>query len=282
MTTAYYYQKRLRLAQTVVLFGGMVLLAARAAAIVVGPVVGWIIVILAPLIAVHSLSSSRLMLPAGTRRLHPAEAPQLFDMLQRLVRVAGLEHVPQIYVLPSGNGEALTTGIGRQARLLLSRGLLQALSNRELLAVMAHEVSHIRNLDLPLFAMAGAMQRLTRMITGFLTVLVIVFFPLILAGVPVVPLRALLYMAVAPLVTVLVQFALLRTREFQADIGAAELTGDPDALASALSKLDALHQPMWNLFILTGQRRSALGELLRTHPSTAERIDRLRSLRRAD
>lgn len=257
---------------------GMVVLAARAAAIVVGPFFGWMIVVIAPLITIHSLSGAQLMLPRGTRRLSFNEAPEMYHMLSDLIHRAGLERVPPVYLLPSGTAEALTTGVGDGVRMLLSRGILSTLSPRELRAVLAHEVSHIRNRDLPLFAMAGAMQRITRVIASFFSLLVILFFPLILAGVPVIPPRALLYMVAAPLVTVLVQFALLRTREFQADLAAAELTGDPQALASALGKLEAMHRPLWNWYVVNGGRRSVLGELLRTHPGTEERINRLRSL----
>jgi heat shock protein HtpX len=274
----YRHQKVLRLVQTVLLTAGMVFLAARAATIVVGPVLGWVMVATAPAITLHALIGQRLLLPAGTRALHPREAPEVYRLLRDLVARAGLKRVPPVYLLPGGQAEALTTGVGEGTRLLLSRGIFARLSTRELGAVLAHEVSHIRNLDLPLFAMVSAMQRITRLIAGLFSVLVIIFFPLILAGVPVIPPRALLYMAVAPIMTVLVQFALLRTREFQADLGAAELTGDPEALASALVKLEYLRRPFWNLLTGTGQRSSRMGELLRTHPGTEERVERLREL----
>lgn len=274
----YHHQKILRLVQTILLTAGMVFLAARAATIVVGPVLGWTVVAIAPIITLHALVGQRLLLPAGTRPLHPREAPEVYHLLRDLITRAGLKRVPSVYLLPGGQAEALTTGVGEGTRLLLSRGLLARLSLRELRAVLAHEVSHIRNLDLPLFAMVGAMQRITRLIAGLFSVLVIIFFPLILAGVPVIPPRALLYMAVAPVMTVLVQFALLRTREFQADLGAAELTGDPEALTSALVKLEYLRRPFWNLLTGTGQRSSRMGELFRTHPGTEERVARLRDL----
>ena len=279
MTRAIQRQKALRLVQTTVLLGGMVFLAARAAALVVGPFFGWMLVLVVPFITLYSLSGQQLLLPSGTRRLHPAEAPEVYRILQLLVRRAGLDFVPPVYLLPSGNAEALTTGVGSGVRILLSRGLLSGLTLRELRAVLAHEVSHIRNRDLPLFALAGAMQRITRMTGLILAALVFLLFPLLLAGVPVIPVQALLYITAVPLVTVLVQFALLRTREFQADLGAAELTGDPEALVSALTKLETVRRPFWNLLVLTGGRRSGLGELLRTHPGTEERIRRLRELR---
>lgn len=275
-------QKTIRLVQTVVLMAGMVFLAARAAALLVGPLFGWLLVLVAPVVTIFSLAGQQLLLPPGTRRLHYAEAPEIHHVLKMLIDRADLDFVPPIYVLPYGTAEALTTGIGERARILISRGLLLRLSMREIQGVLAHEVSHIRNRDLPLFAMAGAMQRITRVIGFFLTILVLLFFPLLIAGVPVIPLRALLYMAVVPMVALFVQFALLRTREFQADLGAAELTGDPRGLASALAKLEAVRRPLWNLMVVTGGRRSVLGELLRTHPGTEERIRRLEELQNFD
>ncbi|TVR74660.1 MAG: hypothetical protein EA427_00850 [Spirochaetaceae bacterium] len=282
MGSAIHRQKTVRLVQTVLLMGGMVILAARAAALVVGPFFGWLLVLVAPVVTVYSLAGQRLLLPPGTRQLQAAEAPEVHRILRDLVFRAGLDFVPPIFVLPSGTAEAMTTGIGGGARILVSRGLLRRLSPREIAGVLAHEISHIRNRDLPLFAMAGAMQRITRVIGLFLTILVLLFFPLLLAGVPVIPLQALLYMAVVPLVTVFVQFALLRTREFQADLGAVELTGDPAGLASALAKLESVRRPLWNFMIVTGGRRSVLGELLRTHPGTEERIRRLGELQSFD
>lgn len=278
MGSEFYRQKVLRLVQTSLLMAGMVFLAARAAAIVLGPFFGWVLVVIAPVITVYSLAGQKLLLPPGTRYLHPAEAPEVYRILRDLIHRAELAFVPPVFVLPSSGTEALTTGVGTGARIILSWGLLNRLPVRELRAVLAHEVSHIRNHDLPLFAMAGAMQRITRVIGAFLTVLVLLFFPLMIAGIPVIPVQALLYMAVAPIVTVIVQFALLRTREFQADLGAAELTGDPEALAFALARLEQNRAPLWNFRVVTGGRRSFLGELLRTHPGTEERIRRLQEL----
>lgn len=261
--------------QTIVLLAGLIILAGRAASMVLGPVLGWLMVLVAPAISLRALVRHPLLLPPGAYRLAPQDDPELYRTVAILARRADLPVVPPVYVLPSYRAEAYTTGVGSRAVLLLSRGVLDTLSLREVAAVVAHEISHIRNLDLPLFALAGAMQNLTRLIAGFLSVLVLATIPFLLLGIVLVPPQALLYMAVVPVVSLLTQLALLRTREFQADRGAVELTGDPQALASALIRLEGVHRPWWNVVLSTPGGSSRLQNLLRTHPGTAERVERI-------
>ena len=274
-------QRRLRLAQTAVLSGIVVWLASRAAAILMGPVGAWVALALVAGVTIHSLSSQRFLLPQGTRRVRWGDAPELHAALQDLVTRAGLESIPPVYVVPSQQPIALTTGWGDHTMLVVSTGLLQTLSWRELRAVLAHEIWHLRNHDLPLFAVVGAMQRVTRIVSGVLMVIVLMSFPLLLFGMAILPPQAMLYLGLVPLVSVFAQMALLRTREFQADLGAAELTGDPEALASALTRIERAQRPFWSM-IATGTRGGAggggLGNLLRTHPTTQERIEHLRAL----
>lgn len=274
-------QKRIRIVQSVVLALVMLVLASRAVSVVLGPVAGWIAVALFGVLALRAATAQQFPFPRGTRRLEWHQAPQLYAELNELVRRAGLERVPPIYILPSYGGEALTAGVGQRSVIVLSHGLLNTLTPRELRAVLAHEVSHIRNHDLPLFAVMAAMHRITHAVSAMLMVLLVVAFPLVLFGAVALPGSALLYLGVVPLISLVAQFALLRTREFQADLGAVELTNDPDALASALGRLERLQRPVLQMLGLAGTRRSRIAELLRTHPSTEERIERLEELRRS-
>ena len=262
--------QRVLFVQTAVLAFVMVYLSVRAAQLLVGTVGAWITVAAVAVLAVHSVSTQRLLLPAGTRRLELSDAPELYWELSLLCNRAGLQNVPPVYLIPSRQALAFTTGVGSGAFLVVSRGLVDSLGSPELRAVLAHEVSHIRNHDLPLFALVGAMQRVTRLVAGVLLLLVLVGFPLLMMGLLVIPSRALLYLGVVPLVSLFTQMALLRTREFQADLGAADLTGDPIALARALHIIDSQQRGLWDL------RRPA--QMLRTHPGTGERIERLRRL----
>ncbi|MFO8043023.1 MAG: zinc metalloprotease HtpX [Alkalispirochaeta sp.] len=278
MTDRILRRKRLMLLQTIALAGVMLVLASRAVAVVFGAPAGWLAVGVIAVLAVRAATSQQLALPAGTERLDPYQAPQLYDTLQDLIHRAGLSRVPPIFILPSRGGEAMTTGVGDRSLILLSQGILTALSLRELRAVLAHEVSHIRNRDLPLFAVMGAMHQITHAVSGMLMVLLFLSFPAILFGGAMVPPVVLLYLGIVPIISLISQLALLRTREFQADLGSMELTQDPWALASALARLEGMHRRGLRMFGPGGTRRSRLAELLRTHPSTEERVRRLQEV----
>ena len=278
MSVDYVRQRRLRLLQTVVLAGVMVYLAARAAAVVMGPMGAALALLLVAVVSMYSVTNQRVLFPMGTHLLRWSDAPGLYRQVQELAHRAGLDAAPALYVVPTREPVALTTGVGSGAVLVVSRGLLSILNERELRAVLAHELAHMRNHDLPLFALMGAMQRITRMVAGLLMMVVVFAFPLMLIGIAILPAEALLYLALVPLVSLFAQMALLRTREFQADLGAAEITGDPAALASALQRIERSRQPLWNVFIPTPGRAGRLAELLRTHPTTDERIQHLRAL----
>lgn len=271
-------QRRLRLVQTAALIGVQVVLAVRAAALVLGPAGAFVALGVVAVVTIHSVTHQQAMFPAGSRVLHAYEAPELFSMLNELVGRAGIGQAPRLILVPHRSPVALTTGWGAGAVVVVSDGLLASLSARELRAVLAHEIAHLRNHDLPLFALVGAMQRLTHLVSVLLTLIVLLGLPLLLMGLVILPPRALLYLALVPMLSLLTQQALVRTREFQADLGAAELTGDPEALVWALYRLDRNRSPWWMVMSGGTARRGGLSELLSTHPSTRERIEQLRAL----
>lgn len=269
MNREIYRQRAVRALQSIALVGALVFLAARAVSVLFGPVAGWTAALLSAAVVGIQVRNGGGFIPAGARPLAAYEASQLTGALRELAERAGLERVPRLYYLDRPEALAFTTGFGGNASILVSRGLLLSLPFREILAVLGHEIAHIRNHDLALFAVVSAIRRLTRTVAAILTTIVLFTFPLLLLGVVAVPPNTFLYIAVIPLVSLLAQLALLRTREFQADIGAVELTGDPEALARALEHLDA-PGPGWG-------RSDRIAEMFRTHPSTRERIARLRS-----
>lgn len=282
MVREYLRQRRLRLAQTIALVGAQLYLAARAAGLLLGPV-GVIVVIAAAVAStMHALGTQRLMMPAGTRRIPRWEAPDLHAMIADLATRAGVEHLPGVLLVPHDGGIALTTGVGDRTEIVVSTGLLRRLSPREIRAVLAHEMAHIANRDVRLFALAAAMQRITHVVSVALTGLFVVGLPLLLVGAVSMPTNALFYLAAVPIISLTAQFALLRTREFQADLDAIALTADPDALASALGRLDRRNGLLGMVIPGTGERRGPFGGLLRTHPDTAERIERIREVARGE
>ncbi|MGE5506679.1 MAG: zinc metalloprotease HtpX [Actinomycetota bacterium] len=222
-------------------------------------------------------ASSPVMLRAlwGAVPLSPAAAPGLSGLVAELSRRADLERPPQLHYIPRGEIIALSTGWGRTATLAVSRGLLDAMTPREVAAVLAHEVSHLRHGDLQVLRLAEAAGRLTRMLALFGLLMVALYLPAALAmgaGVPVLP---VLLLVAAPPLSDLMLLKLSRTREFAADAGAAQLTGDPVGLMLALERLDRLQGGDWER-VLAGRFRWLT--LVRTHPGTDERLARLAEL----
>ena len=209
--------------------------------------------------------------------LNPAQAPELYRLLQQLATRAGLERLPMLFYLPSDVMNAFTTGTPKQAAIGLSDGLLRRMERRELAAVLAHELMHIVNQDIRMMAFAD----LTSRVTGFFSlagqILLLINLPLFLFTEASLPWRPILLLLLAPTISALVQLALSRNREYEADRGAAEISGDPLALASALTKMEGPHQRILEQILLPGPRIPE-PSLLRTHPPTEERIRRLQQL----
>lgn len=222
------------------------------------------------------LSWGMLRAVYGARPLSHQEAPGLYGMIAELARHAGLAAVPALFYIPSGIAQAMTVGHDRDSAIGLTDGLIRMLSGREIKAVLAHELSHIRHRDLWLLELASAASRLTRLFSTLGIVLIVLYLPLLLVGQAQVPLSVVLLLILAPSVSTLLQLTLARTREFDADVGAVELTGDPQALASALRKLERLQGGLIEGFMRP--RPGWLGRLLRTHPDTEERVARLAAL----
>jgi heat shock protein HtpX len=211
------------------------------------------------------------------RRLGRVTFPEGIELVDRLSRRAGLANPPRLHLLPSTTLNAFAVGNRQQAAIAITSGLLQRLDWRELAGVLAHEISHVRNNDLWLMGLADAMSRLTSLMATLGIFLALASLPLLLLGQQPVPPATVLILVLAPVVGSLLQLALSRAREFDADLEAATLTSDPAGLASALEKLDRYQGRHWEEILLPG-RRMPEPSLLRTHPPTAERVARLMSL----
>lgn len=220
----------------------------------------------------------RILLNAyGARPLTAAEFPQGVALLTELARRAELPAVPGLYYIPSQIPNAFAMGTPDDSAVCVSDGLLRLLNERELAGVLAHEVTHIANRDLWIMGLADAMSRAVSMASWIGQLILFLNLPLILSGVAHVPWHIPLVLIFSPTVMALLQLALSRTREYDADRGGAELTGDPEALASALLKMERHTGRFWEDMFLPG-RRIPEPSLLRTHPPTEERVRRLREM----
>lgn len=278
-----YTVHRLRnLVHSTVLILGMLLIAAVCGWLLFGAGgIVWALAVAGAAALLAPLVPGELVLALyGARRLAPQEFPGGYAIVRELASRAGLPVVPVLYYVPSTVLNAFTVGSRRSASIALTDGMIRALTGRELAGVLAHEVSHIVNRDLWIMALADAMSRVTAILSWFGMVLLLLNLPLVLLGLATVPWGLVLILLFAPTVMSLLQLALSRAREYEADRGAASLTGDPRGLASALARIERRQGRFWEEIVYPG-RRIPDPSLLRTHPPTEERIERLLQLEQA-
>ena len=138
-------------------------------------------------------------------------------------------------------------------------------------------MSHIANNDLKLHMLANIMTRITSSLSFFGQVLILLYLPIAIFSEAHISFAFILLLIFAPTVSVLLQLALSRTRELDADLTAARLTGDPAGLAHALKKMDTVERSIWDMLFILG-RKAPQSSVLRTHPHTKERVEKLMSL----
>lgn len=221
---------------------------------------------------------------AAVMRLYRASkvepgSDQLSRIVDELTLRAELPARPDLYLIPSATLNAFATGTPQNATIAITEGLLRRLTMREVATVLAHEMSHIRNNDLWLMNLADVMTRFVQSLSYVALALAILNLLGLLTGEAPISWWAVLLLYFAPAFSSLLQLGLSRAREFDADLEAAMLTGDPMGLASALSRLERYEGQFWeDLAYPVPARRVPQPSLLRTHPPTKERIARLHEL----
>jgi heat shock protein HtpX len=217
----------------------------------------------------------------ATYRAQPVtreQLPRVYSVVERITQKIGLP-MPKIYVIPTDSPNAFATGRNpKHASVAVTQGILNLLNDEELEGVLAHELGHVNNRDILISSiaatLAGAVTYVARF--GF-------FFGGGRDERRGGGIGALLMLILAPFAAMLIQLAVSRSREYQADATGAQLTGNPYALASALAKLDAYSKrtPMVatpstaHLFIIQPFLGMNFGSLFSTHPPIAKRIERL-------
>lgn len=220
------------------------------------------------------------------REVSPQQAPELHNIVRRLVQRAGLP-MPRVYIIPTEVPNAFATGRNpKHAAVAVTTGLLNTLESHEIEAVLGHELAHVKHRDTLVSTIAATMA-------GTITMLATMArWAAIFGGIGGDDddgggLLGFLLMAIlAPIAALLIQLAISRSREYAADRGGAEISGEPLALANALRKMDSIAQrrPLAanpstvHMFIVNPLRRDFLSSLFRTHPAIQKRIARLEAI----
>ncbi|MFZ5466938.1 MAG: zinc metalloprotease HtpX [Pseudomonadota bacterium] len=240
--------------------------------------VAWaLFMVMATMLLVPRLSGDLLARLMGAIPLGSYAAPELHGLLARLTERAGLDQPPRLYLLPGSSLQAMSFGSRDAPAMAVTEGLLFVLERRELTAVLAHELAHLRNNDLGVMLLAAVVGRITAILALAGQIMLLLALPALALGVADIPWLALLLLAFAPLFSDLMQLGLARTREYDADHQAALLTGDPEGLARALIRLERAQRSWWETWF-TPLHQWEPPSWLRTHPPTAERVRRLMEL----
>lgn len=231
-------------------------------------------------------NSDKLVLSMqGAREISPQSAPDLHNMVAQLAQRAGIP-TPKVYLIETDQPNAFATGRNPQnAAVAVSSGLLRTLQPNEVAGVIAHELAHIRSRD-------TLTMTITATIAGAISMLA--QFGLFFGGGnnrdnPLGPLGVLIAVFVAPIAAALVQMAVSRTREYEADRNGAEISGDPLGLASALSKISQVSQRTVNMaaernpaqahmYIINPLNGQRMDNLFATHPAVENRIAQLQRI----
>ena len=218
----------------------------------------------------------------NAQEVDETSAPQFYRMVRELAQRAQLP-MPKVYLIEEDAPNAFATGRNPEhAAVAATTGILRALTERELRGVMAHELAHVRHRDILISTVSATMAGAISMLANF----AMFFGGRNSDGRSTNPIVGLLVMLLAPIAAGLIQMAISRAREFEADRGGAEISGEPQALASALQKIHRLaqgipletterHPETAQMMIMNPLSAGGLRGLFSTHPSTEERVERL-------
>jgi len=223
----------------------------------------------------------------NAQEVDEASAPQFYRMVRELATRAQLP-MPKVYLIDENAPNAFATGRNPEhAAVAATTGILRVLSERELRGVMAHELAHVKHRDILISTISATMAGAISALANF----AMFFGGRDSEGRRTNPIAAIAVAMLAPLAGALIQMAISRAREFEADRGGAQISGDPQALASALEKIHAYaagvpfpaaeqHPATAQMMIMNPLAGGGISKLFSTHPATEERVARLMEMAR--
>lgn len=249
-------------------------------------IVPWVIGVAAVYALIQYFLASKLAVAmTGAKQIEKKDNPRLWRMVENLSITAGMP-MPKVYVIDDSAPNAFATGRDpKHAVVAATTGIMDIMNDRELEAVMAHEMSHVKNYDIRVSMIAFGLVSAIGILSDI--ALRMMFFggdnrnsnsnpALLIIGIVVIIL--------APIMAMLIQFAISRQREYLADASGALTTRDPEGLASALEKLKTATRPMRrqsqstaHLFFANPLKAGGISNLFSTHPPLDQRIARLRN-----
>ncbi|MEA3114620.1 zinc metalloprotease HtpX [Burkholderia sp. S171] len=223
----------------------------------------------------------------NAQEVDEASAPQFYRMVRELATRAQLP-MPKVYLIDENAPNAFATGRNPEhAAVAATTGILRVLSERELRGVMAHELAHVKHRDILISTVSATMAGAISALANF----AMFFGGRDSDGRRSNPIASIAVAMLAPLAGALIQMAISRAREFEADRGGAQISGDPQALASALEKIHAYaagvpfptaeqHPATAQMMIMNPLAGGGISKLFSTHPATEERVARLMEMAR--
>ena len=221
----------------------------------------------------------------NAQEVDEASAPQFYGMVRELAQKADMP-MPKVYIIDEAQPNAFATGRNPEnAAVAATTGILHLLSAREIRGVMAHELAHVKHRDILISTISATMAGAISALANF----AMFFGGRDEDGRPANPIASIAVALLAPIAAALIQMAISRAREFEADRGGAEISGDPNALADALARIDAYargipmptaeaHPETAQMMIMNPLSGGGIAGLFSTHPATEERVARLRAM----
>lgn len=230
--------------------------------------------------AMYWFSDKVVISQYNAQQVDATSAPQLYHIVEGLAERGGLP-MPKVYIIPTRLPNAFATGRNPDhAAVCVTEGLLELLEPREIAGVLGHEMSHIKHRDILVSTIAAGMAGVISLLARFAF-----WFGGSRDNRRNNPVAAILILVLTPIAAAIIQLAISRTREYMADYTGGQLSGDPDALADALGKIDGYARQRTmphateataHMFIISPFSAQDAKALFSTHPSTEERIARLR------